>query len=141
MPESETKPRLASPQMVMASEHYLNQQLAEEVAERAKDPLSEAKRPGGFFLRADGTPVDAENREIPDEHLTADEKKAVAAIKKDTKAQADESAEAEKERQKLAADAAKVQAEADKKHAAATAAAIEAGRARGRAEMGGRRKR
>lgn len=77
MPEE----KLPTPQMVMAGATYERQQLAKEIADRAKDPLSEAKREGGFYLRADGTPVDANDKEIEASKLTAKEKADIASYK------------------------------------------------------------
>jgi hypothetical protein len=111
--------RLPTPNMVMAGEQYQRQLLAQEVAERAKDPLNVAKRPGGFYLRADGTPVDANDKEIADSLLSADEKKAVKAHKGILDDEEKEQTAAEKE-------AAKAQAAADKTAAEARKAADEA---------------
>lgn len=120
-------PKLATPAMVMAGDHYQRQQLAQEVAERAKDPLSEAKRPGGFFLRADGTPVDSEDREIAASNLTADEKKSVNAHKGILD-------DAEKEQTAAEKEASKAQAAADKQAADAKKESDEAANQKAEAE-------
>lgn len=123
MAESQTLPKLATPAFIMAGEQFQRQQLAQEVADRAKDPLSEAKRPGGFFLQADGTPVDANGTEIKD--LSDDESSAVkahrgivedgakakaSADKAAATAQANADARAEAERQQVMAEQAKAKA-------------------------------
>lgn len=127
------------PQFILADEKVRLQAHAEEVAARMAENPTEAKRPGGMFLRADGTPVDAENREIKEEDLTADEKKAVAAQKRGTKETDAEAAATEAERVRLAAAAVKVQATADAANKKATDAAIEAERAKSRVSTAGRR--
>lgn len=71
-------PKLPTPVMVLDAGRHERQEFAREMAERNKDPLSTAKREGGFYLRADGTPTDAENRPIPAEKLTDAERASIA---------------------------------------------------------------
>jgi hypothetical protein len=124
---------LPTPVMVLRSEKYEQQELAKEMAARNADPLNEAKRPGGFFLNADGTPVDANGIEIPEEELSGDEKKAVSEQKKLTKEGQQADLDAAKEQQRLQIEAAKVQRKADEANQKATQTAVEANWAKTRA--------
>ncbi len=69
----------SNPAFILAGEQHARQQLAAEMKIRNADPLDEAKREGGFYLNADGVPMDAEGREIKGEDLSTEERSAVKA--------------------------------------------------------------
>ncbi len=75
--QKQDAPKNAPPAYILAGEQQQRQALAEEMRIRNADPLDESKREGGFYLRDDGTPVDAEGVEIEASELEADEKAAV----------------------------------------------------------------
>lgn len=66
------------PMLVVADRQYENRVFADEYKQALKDPIDEAKRPGGYFI-VNGYPCDCWGRRIPEAEWKPEDRERLLA--------------------------------------------------------------